>query len=152
MSIIRWNPGRELMAFPSDFLEMEHKFNRMFGNLFQDFGIHDRSLWNPAVDVEEKDQEYVVRVELPGITKDDVQITARENTLTIRGEKKQASEKKDSNYYRSERSYGSFERSFALPGGLKIDRIDASFKDGILEVTVPKAEEAKPKSIEVKVR
>jgi HSP20 family protein len=152
MSIIRWKPVQELMTIPSGVLEMEQNMNRMFGGLFGDLGTTDRLAWNPAVDVEEKDQEYIVRVELPGVRKEDVQITARENTLTIRGEKKLEKETRESNFHRTERSYGSFERSFALPGNVSSGKIEASFRDGILEVTVPKAEETKARTIEVKVR
>lgn len=93
-----------------------------------------------------------MKVELPGVSKDDVKITIESNILTIRGEKKQEKDVKQENYQRIERSYGSFQRSFTLPGTVKSDAIDAIFKDGVLTVTLPKAEEAKPKHIEVKVK
>jgi len=143
------------MAFPSDVLSMQRNINKMFESLFHGSSVDAEiaaSVWNPAVDVEEREQEFVVRVELPGVAKDDVHITTRENILTLRGEKKQQKETKESNYHRMERSYGSFQRSFTLPGSVKNDRIEASFKDGILEVVVPKAEEAKARAIEVKVK
>jgi HSP20 family protein len=143
------------MAFPSDILGMQRSINKMFDSLFRG-GTWDEdvasSLWNPPVDVEERDQEYVVRVELPGVAREDVNITTRENILTVRGEKKQKKETKEPNYHRMERLYGSFQRSFSLPGSVKNDKIEATFKDGVLEVLVPKAEEAKAKTIEVKVK
>ena len=108
--------------------------------------------WIPAVDVVEEQNIYVVKVELPGVSKDDVKITLESNILTIRGEKKAENEVKEKNYHRTERSYGSFQRSFTLPTTVKIDKIDAIYEDGILTVSLPKAEEAKPKQIEVKVK
>lgn len=155
MSLVRWKPGQDLMAFPSDILGMQRSINKMFDSLFRGDTWDEEvaaSLWNPAVDVEERDQEYVLRVELPGVAKEDVNITTRENILTVRGEKKQKKESRESNYHRTERQYGSFQRSFNLPGSVKSDKIEATFKDGILEVVVPKAEEAKARAIEVKVK
>lgn len=156
MSLVRWNPSRELAAFPTDILNMQREVNKMFNSFFrgdtQDDGGMIPSVWTPAVDVAEHENQYVVKVELPGVTKDDVKITIQENVLTIRGEKKQETETKDSNFHRVERSYGSFQRSFSLPTHVKNEKIEASYKDGILTVTLPKAEEAKPKQIEVKVK
>ncbi|HET6272190.1 MAG TPA: Hsp20/alpha crystallin family protein [Bacteroidota bacterium] len=156
MSLVCWNPNRELTAFPTDILNMQREINKMFNGFFrgdtQDDGSLVPSVWTPAVDVAEHENQYVVKVELPGVTKDDVKITMQENVLTIRGEKKQETETKDSNFHRVERSYGSFQRSFSLPTHVKNEKIEASYKDGILTVTLPKAEEAKPKQIEVKVK
>jgi HSP20 family protein len=90
-------------------------------------------------------------MELPGVNKDEVKITLESNILTIRGEKKQEKETKKENYHRIERSYGSFERSFTLPTSVKSDKIDAAYNNGVLQITLPKVEEAKPKQIEVKV-
>ena len=154
MSLIRWNPTRDLATFPSDIFNMQREMNRMFDSFFR--GADEPSLlngnWTPAVDVAEEDNEYVVKVELPGINKDDVKITLESNILTIRGEKKAGKEIKEKNSHRMERSYGSFQRSFTLPTTVKNDKIDAEYRDGILTVTLPKAEEAKPKQIEVKVK
>ena len=155
MSLVRWKPGQDLMAFPSDILGMQRSINRMFDSLFREGSLDEEiasSMWTPAVDIEEREQEYVVRVELPGVAREDVNITTRENTLTIRGEKKQMKETKESGYHRTERLYGSFQRSFTLPGSVQHDSIEAAFRDGILEVVVPKAEEAKARTIEVKVK
>lgn len=131
-------------------------FDRMLDNFFrggvQDDGSLAVSYWTPAVDIAQHDNEFVVKVELPGINKDDVKITLESNILTIRGEKKEETNVKEENYHRVERTYGSFQRSFKLPTTVKADNIDAMYKDGILTVTLPKAEEAKPKQIEVKVK
>lgn len=143
MQLVQWNPSRALTTFP-----------KLFDNLFRGDRFEDLfpSLWMPALDVAETDDEYVVKVELPGVNRDDVQITVREDTLTVRGEKKQENETKKSDFHRVERSYGSFQRSFTLPTTVKTDKIDATYKEGILTITLPKAEEAKPKSIDVKVK
>ena len=131
-------------------------FDRMLDNFFrggvQDDGSLAVSYWTPAVDIAELDNQFVVKVELPGINKDDVKITLESNILTIRGEKKEETDVKEENYHRVERTYGSFQRSFKLPTTVKGDNIDAMYKDGILTVTLPKAEEAKPKQIEVRVK
>lgn len=107
--------------------------------------------WIPAVDVEETDNEYLLKAEMPGLKKEDVKISLADNVLTITGEKKSEERKDDKRYHRVERSYGSFQRSFALAAPIQGDRVSASFKDGILIVTVPKSEEAKPKEIDIKV-
>jgi HSP20 family protein len=110
------------------------------------------STWTPAADIAELENEYLVKLELPGVNKDDVGITVESNILTIRGEKKFEKDEKKDNFHRIERTYGSFERSFTLPSTIRTDKIDAVYKDGILTVSLPKAEEAKPKQIEVKIK
>jgi HSP20 family protein len=155
MAIVRWNPARELAAWPSGIFGFQREMNRMFDSFFNR-GIQDGdsmlSAWTPAVDIAEHDDEYLVKVELPGVSKDDVKITLESNVLTIRGEKKQEKETNNEDYHRVERSYGSFERAFTLPTTVKNEKIDASFKDGVLKISLPKAEEAKPRQIEVKVK
>ena len=156
MSLVRWNPARDLGAFPSDVINMQREMNKMFDSFFRggtlDDGSFGASVWTPAVDVAEHEDQFQVKVELPGVSKEDVKITMQENILTIRGEKKQEKESKGSNYHRVERSYGSFQRSFTLPTSVKHDKIEAAYNDGILSITLPKAEEAKPKQIDVQVK
>jgi HSP20 family protein len=154
MSLVRWNPARELATWPSDLFGIQREMNRMFDGFFRGTGDEDYAIssWTPAVDIAEHDDEYLVKVELPGVNKDEVKLTLENNILTIRGEKNQEKETKKENYHRVERNYGSFQRSFTLPAAVKADKIDASYKDGILTVSLPKAEEAKPKQIEVKVK
>lgn len=155
MSLVRWNPARELAAWPSDLFGIQREMNKMFDSFFRG-DVRDGnvalSAWTPAVDIAEHENEYIVKVELPGIAKDDVKITLESNILIIRGEKKHEKEIKEEDYHRIERSFGSFQRSFTLPTTVKSDKIDAAYKDGILTVSLPKAEEAKPKQIEVKVK
>jgi len=156
MSIVRWKPMHDLATFPSDILGMQREMNKMFDRFFQSGGLAENELtpsnWLPAVDLVEKDSEFVAKVELPGVKKEEVKITLHDNILSIRGEKKEEKETKESNYHRLERSYGSFQRSFTLPTSVKNDKVEAEYKDGILTITLPKAEEAKRKQIDVKVK
>ena len=153
MSFVRWNQACGPAAGHSLRFGMPREMNRMFDNVFRGADCcEDDTLtaWSPAVDITEHDDQYIVKMELPGVNKEEVKITLESNILTIRGEKKEEKETKKENYLRAERSYGSFQRSFTLPTTVKSDKIDASFKDGILNITLPKAEEAKAKQVEVK--
>lgn len=108
--------------------------------------------WAPAVDVAETAEDYLIRAEVPGLRKEDVKLSLSGNVLTISGEKKMEEKKTENKkYHRLERSYGAFQRSFSLPTPVNADKITATFKDGMLEVTVPKSEEAKTKVIDIKV-
>jgi HSP20 family protein len=144
-----------MSPFSADVHGIGRSIDRMLDS-FLHGGVFDEniatSLWTPAVDITETGKEYVVKVELPGVNKEDVKISTRDNILTIRGEKKQEKETKDASFHRVERSYGSFQRSFPLPEGIRGDGIEASYKDGILEIVLPKAEETKARSIDVKVK
>ena len=156
MSLVRWSPVRDLLSFPTDLFSMQKEIDRMFGNVLRS-GLHEENAfaltaWSPAVDITEHQNEYLVKMELPGVSKDDVKISIQDNVLTVHGEKKQEKESKDAQYHRMERSWGSFDRSFTLPSSVKADGIDAVYKDGILSVTLPKAEDARRKQIEVKVK
>ncbi|MBI4418360.1 MAG: Hsp20/alpha crystallin family protein [Ignavibacteriales bacterium] len=156
MALIRWNPTRDLPGFPSELWNVQREFDRLFGSLMrggiQDDGTFGVSVWTPPVDIYEQENEYVVKAELPGMSKDDVKITLESNVLTIQGEKKEEKEDRGEDFRRMERTYGSFQRSFTLPTSVKSDLIDATYKNGVLMITLPKAEEAKPKQIEVKVK
>lgn len=154
MTLMRWSPVRDLPTLPSDVLTMQREINRMFDSFFRGSGSEEglrMPSWDPAVDVAENDTAYIVRVELPGVTRNDVKIVVQDRQLTIRGEKKQEKEQKGAEYHRVERSYGAFQRSFTLPSGVHADKIDATFTDGVLTVRLPKADEARAKEIEVKV-
>jgi HSP20 family protein len=105
----------------------------------------------PALDVYEDKDDIVIKAELPGLEKGDIEVNMTDHTLTIKGEKKKEEEVKEENYYRSERSYGSFTRTLQLPTDVQADKVKASFKNGVLEVRLPKTEEAKTKEIKVKV-
>lgn len=129
---------------------------RLFNEAFNDFlapvagseEVADRS-WMPAVDVLESDNELRLTAELPGLTRDDVSITLENNVLTISGERKFEKESEKDNYHRIERAYGRFSRSFTLPAHVSVDDVKADFRDGVLQVTLPKAAEARPRRIEI---
>jgi len=107
------------------------------------------SAWLPSVDVFEDKESLKIVAELPGLKPEDVKITLENSTLTLRGEKKQVAEEKTERVHRYERSYGSFERSFSLPNSVDADKVAASFESGVLTITLPKAEKAKPREIAV---
>src|SRR5262245_49056883 len=147
MSIVRWNPARELLG-------VQNEMNRLFSNFF-DRDLFEtsyrHSTWEPAVDISESAEEFLISADLPGLSKDDVKISYEDGVLTIRGEKKQEKETKEKNYHRVERSYGMFERSFRLPSRIEVKAIEAKFNDGVLNLRLPKAEDAKPKEIPIKI-
>jgi len=130
------------------------EFDKFFETFFKDTELLPGSLYalSPKADVEETDSEYKVYVEIPGVDKKDIKIHLENNTLVIKGEKKQSKEVKEDNYLCCERSYGSFQRTFEFPGNVKSDKVEAEYKDGVLTVVVPKAEESKRKEIEIKVK
>ncbi len=159
MTLIRWKPLREVTPWnpitdmAEEIVNMQREIDRMFDRFHGGVSAeHAVEGWSPAVDIVEEDQQFVVHADLPGVNKNDVKITVENNQLTIRGEKKQEEIKEGKNYHRVERCYGSFYRSFTLPSSALSNKIEASFTDGVLTLTIPKAEEAKPKSIEVKVK
>ncbi len=153
MAITRWNPATDITR---DLDTMQKRMNRLFNDFFSGReGDGDDLIlgsWNPAVDVVEHDDSYVIEAELPGMNKNDIKISVTNDVLTIQGEKKVEKEDKKKNFHRTERSYGSFSRTFSLPGNVKADKVEAEFNNGVLTVKVPKSEEAKPKQIDVKVK
>lgn len=153
-------PSRSFRQMPSfdPFRQIEARFNRAWGenffDLFKPMAEENWSLatWSPACDIYENENEIVVKAELPEVKKEDVHVTIENNVLTIRGERKFSEETKQENYHRVERRYGEFMRSFTLPSFVEPAKVNADFKDGVLRVTIPKREEAKPKQVEVKVK
>jgi HSP20 family protein len=129
----------------------EDQFNRLWRSALEATGRRQES-WVPAVDVFDLKDSVLLKAELPGMKPDDIQIEIEDNVLTIRGERKFEEKVEDERYCRVERRYGSFQRSLALPQGVKADEVQASYDDGVLEVRVPKAEEEKPKRITVTAR
>jgi HSP20 family protein len=148
-SLRRWDPFEELDLFRAwdPFGERRPRLGRLLGEMF---GAGEGAAFAPAVDITEDDGKYVVTVEVPGASKDDVTVEAHENVLTIRGEKRSEREEKKEQARYIERRYGSFSRSFTLPANAAADRISATFKDGILRIELPKTEEAKPRVISIK--
>lgn len=148
MALVRWDPFRELE-------EVSDRLNRMFArpatrtaNAKETMTVAD---WTPAVDISESEGEYQIKAEIPDVKKEDVKVTLEDGVLTIQGERKQEKEEEGKKYHRIERSYGSFVRTFSLPDVIDEDKVKAEFKDGVLNLHLPKSEKAKPKAIEVKV-
>jgi HSP20 family protein len=140
---------RDVFNFQED---INRVFDRFFDrNLVGDDDDMTLSKWHPQVDISENDDSYLVVAELPGLSKDDVHITFTDGFLKIEGERKKEMEEKETNFHRVERVYGKFCRTFQLPKQVKNDKLSADFKDGILKINLPKADEVKPKEIEVKV-
>ena len=127
------------------------EFNNKFGNVVEaDYDSENKS-WSPRINVVENEKNYVVTAEIPGVEKDKIDIDIKDNTLTIKGEKNFEKKEEKDNYLRVERSYGNFQRSFYLDENVDREKINAKYKDGVLEVTLPKKEEATPTKIEVTV-
>ncbi len=123
-----------------------------FDRLFEDFGKIDRETreeWTPALDVAENETEYIVEAEVPGLTKEEIDITLTEGLLTIKGEKKQEVRQEADNRHIVERTYGTFLRALRLPATIDQTKVTATTKDGVLTITIPKAEEIQPKKIEI---
>ena len=125
-------------------------FDRFFDNTWLSESDKGISSWIPAFDISETETEYVITGEIPGIDAKDLDITLKDEILTIKGEKKHEKEDKDKSYHRVERYYGSFSRSFRVSDKVKTDELDATYKDGVIRLTLPKREDTKPKKIEVK--
>ena len=146
MAIVKVDPFRELTA-------MQDRMARLFGNVYlrdEDTGF--RGSWAPAVDIFETDNhDLVIKAEVPGMTREDIEVTVENSTLVLKGTKKFDTEVKDENYRRIERSYGTFNRSFTLPNTVDAGKVTAEYKNGVLTVKLPFREEAKPRSINVDV-
>jgi len=146
MNVVKWNPWREMVSFPNS-------VNRLFdGTFFPEKWFDDTSElqnWRPVVDVYDNDEKIVIKAELPGVDKKDIHVDVKDGVLTLSGERSYENELKEENFHRKERSFGKFQRSFALPKGLNHDKIDADYKDGVLKIEITKPEEEKPKKISV---
>ena len=150
MSTMRWDPFRDLTSIQDEINQM---FERVFGRRGAGAGgegAFGRATWAPAVDISERKDAYVVTAEVPGVKPEDLDVTLEDGLLTIQGERHAEEETSDRQYHRVERRYGGFRRSITLPSQVKTDAIEASYSDGVLQVTVPKADEAKPKKITVR--
>lgn len=143
MPIVRWDPF-------SDLIQMRDDIGRWFGETAKGKLEKKTGVWAPDVDIKETETDITVKADLPGVKKEDIEVSVDNDMLVIKGERKFEKEEKDKNYVRVERSYGSFYRSFTIGVPVKEDEIKASYKNGVLEVLVPKAEVKKAKKVEVK--
>ena len=149
MAIVRFDPFRELAV-------MQDRINRIFGDAYGrrlDDDVMARGDWVPPVDIFENDKhEIVLKAEMPGLQKEDIDLKVENNTLTIHGVRKKENEVRDEQYHRIERVFGTFSRSFSLPSTVDAGHVSADYKDGILTVVLPTREEAKPRQIQIKVK
>jgi HSP20 family protein len=147
MTLVKFTPMRDLMV-------AQNRINRMLDSFFDNrpsvWQDELATTWAPEVDIEETKDAIILRADVPGVKKSDLHISVENNQLTFRGERKAETESKGRNFHRVERTYGTFQRSFMLPATVLSDRVEATYKEGVLEVTVPKAEEVKPREIEIR--
>ena len=146
MDLIQWRPFREVSRLRS---EMDRLWDDYFGPGRRALRPMEED-WMPAVDISETGDKITVKAEVPGLEAKDIEISMVGDTMTIKGEKKLEREEKEENYHMVERSYGSFTRAMKLPGTVDADKVEASYKNGVLTVVLPKKEEVKPKAIEIK--
>ena len=149
MAITRWRPARELRPWGNvfEFTPMSRMLEEFFGQDRSDNTLY----WGPNVDILESDDSFEIHAELPGVKQEDVKLSLNNNVLTISGEKKQEVKEDRDNVVRVERSYGRFERGFSLPTTVQADKVRASFNDGVLKIVLPKAEQAKARTIDIDV-
>ena len=149
MALVRWNPWAGMPTLPT----LQERINRVFEDIFpaagerEDFGLMD---WRPVVDTYEKEDAVMIKADLPGVKKEDISIDIRQNVLTLSGERSHEKDIREDQFHRRERYFGRFQRSFTLPENVDPEHVDARFKDGVLEVRVPKTEKTRAKRIEIK--
>lgn len=148
MAIARFDPFRDLAVLQD---RMNRLFNESAGGRNREDDLMSRGTWTPAVDIFEQDGGLVLKAEVPDISREDIDVTVENNTLTLRGERKLANEIKQESFHRIERAYGTFVRQFSLPPTVDSSKIAADYKDGVLTVKLPMREEAKPRSVKVNV-
>jgi HSP20 family protein len=156
-TMMRWDPFQDLRDAQEEMAQMA-QMAQMSPRLAHALGLHAQqgsgqtttTAWAPALDISERKDAYLVTVELPGIELDDLDITMEDGLLTIQGERQFTSESSEQQFHRIERRYGAFRRSITLPAQVQAEQIQASFDNGVLQIVVPKAEEAKPKRIQVR--
>lgn len=148
-AMTRWDPFRELD-------DLQNRLSTLFGRApVRKDGPKDEALtvaeWAPLVDIVEDDHQYLIKAELPEVKKEDVRLTVQDGVLSLSGDRKFVKEEKGKKYHRVERAYGSFVRTFTLPEDANEQKVSADFKDGLLQIHLPKSEKARPKNIEVKI-
>jgi len=147
-NVARWDPFQDLLSIQD---EMNQLFGRAIGQpSSRQAGEVGTRMWAPALDISERKDAYLVTVEVPGVKAEDLEITLEDGLLTIQGERQFTAESSEQQFHRVERRYGAFRRSITLPSRMDAGAIEASFDDGLLQIVVPKAEEAKPKKIEIR--
>jgi HSP20 family protein len=149
-TMMRWDPFQDLRSAQDEMAQMSPMLAHALGLHTQPQGSATATAWVPALDISERKDAYLVTVELPGLKPEDLEITLEDGLLTIQGERQLTSESSEQQFHRVERRYGAFRRSITLPAHVMAEGIQASFEDGVLQILVPKAEEATPKRIQVR--
>jgi HSP20 family protein len=146
MALVKWTPNADLSR-------LQHSMNRLFDSFFGGEGQDGSALlsWAPTVDIAETDDEIRLVADIPGMEQKDINLAVKDNTLILKGERQEENKDEKTNYYRNERIFGSFYRSFSLPSMVDVDKVKAKYKDGVLTITMPKVEEARPKEISIDV-
>jgi HSP20 family protein len=146
MTLVRFNPWRDASS-------LQNRINHVFDNAFLRPERSDNELalsnWRPAVDIFDREDRVVIKAELPGVEKEDINVDLKDRVLTLKGQRSFENEVKEENVYRRERAHGSFQRAFTLPADLKAAMINADYKDGVLTIEIPKPEKAQPKQITI---
>ncbi len=140
--LVRFDPFRELEA-------LRREMEKVFDNFLAERGLEGEFVWTPPIEVKETDDRYVIRMDIPGVEKENVKIEISDNTLIVSGERKEEKEEKEANYYRREIAYGSFYRAIQLPSDINPEEIKARYENGVLTITVPKSEKAKKREIKI---
>lgn len=146
MTLVRWNPWRDVSSIQSRF---NHVFDDAFFRPLRAETKAATSHWQPAVDIFDQEDRLVIKAELPGVEKEDITVDLKERVLTLKGSRSFENEVKDENVYRRERAYGTFQRAFSLPANLDAEMINADYKDGVLTIEIPKPVKEQPKQITV---
>ena len=149
-TMTRWDPFQDLRSAQEEMAQMSPTLAHALGLHGQPQGSDRATAWAPALDISERKDAYLVTVELPGVEADDLEITMEDGLLTIQGERHFAHDSSEQQFHRVERRYGAFRRSITLPAHVTAEGIEASFEDGVLQILMPKAEEAKPRYIQVR--
>jgi HSP20 family protein len=149
-TMMRWDPFQDLRSAQDEMTQMSPMLAHALGLQGQQQGSGTATAWAPALDISERKDAYLVTVELPGLKPEDLDITMEDGLLTIQGERQFTADSSKEQFHRVERRYGAFRRSITLPAHVLAEQIEASFEDGVLLILVPKAEEAKPKRIQVR--
>jgi len=143
MTLVKWSPWRDMMS-------VQDEMNKLFSGLVTSRSdVSSAEDWVPSVDISETDDGFIVTADVPGMGAEDIKISVANDVLTLKGDKKNIREGDGENFHRVERTFGSFERTFSLPTGVDSGSVKAKYKDGVLEVKIPKSKEAKPQEIKV---
>lgn len=144
MNLVKWNPFRELE-------DVSNRLNTLFGRLPVEPGQLTLTDWQPVVDISETDHAYLIKAEIPDVEKRDVKVSVHDDMLTLSGERRQEKEDRNQKFYRIERAYGRFSRSFRLPPDVEGSTVSAEFKNGMPNVTLPKSRQAESRSIDISI-